>query len=147
MFLQLLCNLNSNFLKKKLLGCELSIAKIGQLSIKLGLLSWWFPSLYARGHIPFGAQVQPSVTNDHHLWSLHKHYLWRSTQHKQRVDLTGTLPSLYGDLVKYHPWLWNHAYTGPTCTTYWNHIFKPMFKQSYLFNSRIRITGGPPLPH
>ena len=37
MFLQLQYKLNSNFPKKKLLGCEISMVKIGQLSAKLGL--------------------------------------------------------------------------------------------------------------
>ena len=56
---------NRNFRKKKLLGFVK--VKIGQLSTKLGLLVWWFPSLYAKGHIPLGVRVQPSVTNYHHF--------------------------------------------------------------------------------
>ena len=66
-----------NFLKKKLLGFELSMIKICQLSTKLGLLSLRFASLFAGDHIPLGGRVQPRVTNDHHLWSFHKGYLWR----------------------------------------------------------------------
>ena len=71
--LQWLCNLNSNFLKKKLLGFELSMVKLCQLSTKLGLLSCWFASLFARDHIPLRGRVQPSVTNDqvearHQIW-------------------------------------------------------------------------------
>ena len=74
-----------------LLGCELSMVNIGQLSTKLGPLSWWFPSLYARGHSALGAQVHPSITNDHQLWNLHKGYLWRSPQHTQWVNLMDIL--------------------------------------------------------
>ena len=49
------------------------MVKIGQSSTKLRLLSWWFPSLYTRGHIPMGACVHPSVINDHHLsWWRHQ---------------------------------------------------------------------------
>ena len=64
MLLQWLCNLNSNFFNNMLLGSELLMVKIGQLSTKLGLLIWWLPSFYARCHIPLGARVHPSVTND-----------------------------------------------------------------------------------
>ena len=56
-------------------GVEFSMIKIDQLSAKFGLLSWWFPSLYVRGHNPLRGRVHPSITNDHHLWSLHKGYL------------------------------------------------------------------------
>ena len=35
MFLQWLCSLNSNFPEKKILGCEISMVKIGQSSSKL----------------------------------------------------------------------------------------------------------------
>ena len=59
---------------------------IGRLSTKLWLWSWWFPSLYTIGPIPSGAWVQPSVTNDHHLWSLHKGNLWRSPQLTLQID-------------------------------------------------------------
>ena len=45
---------------------DISMVKIMVLKI-LGLLSLWFSSLYARGHIPLGACQQPSVTNGHHL--------------------------------------------------------------------------------
>ena len=86
-YLPWICKPENNFPKKKLLGCPLSMVKIGQLSTKLGLLSWWFPSLYARDHIPLRAPVLPSVTNDHNLWSLHMGYLWRSPQHTQQIDL------------------------------------------------------------
>ena len=62
------------------------MVKIGQLLIKLGLLSWWFPSLYTGCHIPLGVWVQLSVTNDHHLRSLHNSNLWRSPQHTLQID-------------------------------------------------------------
>ena len=53
------------------------------LSLSLSLS----PSLYTRGPIPMGAWVQPSITNNHHLWSLHKGNLWRSPQHTLQIDL------------------------------------------------------------
>ena len=81
-----MCDLQNNFVKKKLLGYETSMVKIGRLSTNLGLLSLWFPSLYTRGPIPLGASVQPSASNDHHLWSLHKGNLWRSPQHMHYVQ-------------------------------------------------------------
>ena len=65
------------------------MVKIGQLSTELELLNWWFPSLYTRGPIPLGAWVQPNVTNDHHIWSLHKGNLWRSPQHAQQMNPMG----------------------------------------------------------
>ena len=37
--------------------------------------------------------IFPGVTNDHHLWSLHKVYLWRSPQHTQQIDFM--VPSHY----------------------------------------------------
>ena len=85
-FLQWLCNLQSIFLKKKLLCYEIWMVKICQLSTNLGPLSD-FPYCTTRGHIPLGAHVQPSVTNDHLLWSLHN--LWRSPEHTQQIDLMG----------------------------------------------------------
>ena len=81
-----LCNLQNNFAKKKLLEYEISMTKIGRSSTKLGFLTWWFPSLFTRGPIPLGAWLQPSVTNDHHFWSLHKENLWRSPQHTLQID-------------------------------------------------------------
>ena len=87
MFLHWLCNRNSNCEKKKLLGCELSMVKISQLLNELGFQSWWFPSLYLRGQIPLGDQVYLCVTNYHHLWSLHKGYLWMSPQRMQQINL------------------------------------------------------------
>ena len=66
---------------------EPSVVKIGELSTKLGLLSSKFLSLYDRGHIPLGVWVRPSATNDHHLGSFHKGYLWRLLQHMQQFDL------------------------------------------------------------
>ena len=72
--------------KEKLLAYGISMVKISRLSTKLGLLSWWFLSLYTRGPTPMGAWAQPSVTNDHHLWSLHKGKLWRSLQHMLQID-------------------------------------------------------------
>ena len=63
------------------------MVKIGQLSAKLGLLSWWFRLIYAKGNIALGVWVHQSVTYDHHLWSFHKGYLWRLPQHTQHIDL------------------------------------------------------------
>ena len=54
------------------------MVKICRLSTNLRLLSWW---LYNRGPFPLGAWVQPSATNDHHLWSLRNGKLWRSPYH------------------------------------------------------------------
>ena len=34
-----------------------------------------------------GSPVHPSQTNDHHHWSLHHGYLWRSPQHTEQIDL------------------------------------------------------------
>ena len=68
---------------------------IGQISITLGLWSWWVPSLYARGHIPLGAWVQPSATNDHHLWSFHKCYLWRLPPNMHQIDLMAVILYIY----------------------------------------------------
>ena len=87
MFFHWLCNLNSNFLKKNILGRELSMTTIGQLSAKLRFFSWWFRSLYARGYIPLGARMHPNVTNDYHFWSFQKGYLWRLPQHTQQIYL------------------------------------------------------------
>ena len=89
MLLQWLFNLNSNFLKKTLLWSQLSMVKIDQL--KLGLMIWWLPALYARCYIPFGERVHPSVTNDDYLWSLNKGYLWRLLQRTQQFDLMDDL--------------------------------------------------------
>ena len=75
------------FSKERLLGCEILMVKIGQLSTKLWHLSWWFPSLNTRGPIPLGARGQPSVTNDHHLWSLNKGNILRSPHRTQQIDL------------------------------------------------------------
>ena len=55
---------------------------------------WWFSLLYSRGHIPSGARVQPSVTNDHHLWSLQKGNLGRSPHHTQ-IDFMFVVTSYY----------------------------------------------------
>ena len=72
MLLKLLWNLNNEFPKKRLLGCELPMLKIGQLSTELGLIIWWCSSLHAKGHFPLRHRVHPSITNDYHIWSLHK---------------------------------------------------------------------------
>ena len=45
-----------------------------------------------------GSLGQPSVTNDHHLWSLHKSSLWRSPQHTLQIDLMARfMIFLFGD--------------------------------------------------
>ena len=49
-------------------------------------------SLYTRGPVSMGAWMQPSVTNDHHLWSLHKGKLWMSPQHTLQIDLMCSMP-------------------------------------------------------
>ena len=49
-------------------------------------------SLYTRGPVSLGAWMQPSVTNDHHLWSLHKGKLWRSPQYTLQIDLMCSVP-------------------------------------------------------
>ena len=78
--------MQDSFEKKMLLEYEISMIKIGRSSTKLGLLTWWFPSLYSRGPIPLVAWLQPSVTHDHHFWSLHKGNLWMSPQHTLQID-------------------------------------------------------------
>ena len=72
---------------------------------KVRTLSGRFPSLYARVHIPLGARVQPTVTNDQHLWSRHKGYLWRFPQHTQQIDLTNVINFLT-NIHKRHRLLW-----------------------------------------
>ena len=47
----------------------------------------------------FGARVHPSVTNDHHLWSLHKGYFWRSPQHTQQINLVLVGNSEFGSVI------------------------------------------------
>ena len=66
--------------------------------IKLGLLSWWFSSLCTRGPIPLGAWVQPSITNDPHLWSLLNGHLWRSPQHRLKIDPVEHIYNLFGSV-------------------------------------------------
>ena len=53
---------------------------------KLGLWVGSFFSLCTRGPIPLGPRVQSGVTNDHHIWSLHKGNGSRLQQHTQQID-------------------------------------------------------------
>ena len=78
------------FSKEKVIGMW-NLSGKNQIINKLGLWSWWFPSLYMRCHILLGAWVQPSVPNDHHVWSLYKSNLWCSPQHTQQIDFMVSL--------------------------------------------------------
>ena len=81
------------------------MVKLCQLSTKLGLLSCWFASLFARDHIPLRGRVQPSVTNDqvearHQIWQTFEIW-WCRMLKKQPCPLEE--PGVSAGQVHTHP--------------------------------------------